>query len=67
MVDTIILWGIFVFSAAQLFFVVNFAFRLGERLDDLERLLRDILIKIHEGLLENDYCNKGERKYGDNG
>lgn len=47
MVDTIILWGIFVFSAAQLFFVVNFAFRLGERLDDLEHLLREI--KIHEG------------------
>lgn len=55
MVDTIILWGIFVFSGSQLFFVVNSAFRLEERLDDLEHLLREI--KIHEG----------ERKYGDNG
>lgn len=60
MVDTIILWGIFVFRQHNCFFVVNFAFRLGERLDDLERLLRDILIKIHEGLLEND--SKGERE-----
>lgn len=48
MVDTIILWGIFVFSGSQLFFVVNSAFRLEERLDDLEHLLRDILVKIHE-------------------